>query len=180
MSQLSSAIALASALALTATGLLQKTTTISVGSGGSPRDRCEWRVDGASVTIEYGRPYLRGRPEELMMPAGQPWRTGADAATVLRTDRRLRFGKVALAPGAYTMFTEPGQTWQLILGTLSKEGQWGSPYQPALERYRVPMVTGRSKEPVDQLTISVDDTRAGGTLRIEWGFTVATVVFSVG
>ena len=42
------------------------------------------------------------------------------------------------------------------------------------------MTVGKAASPVEQLTISIDDTPAGGTLRIEWGTSSATVPFKVG
>ena len=53
-------------------------------------------VNGATVSIEYGRPFLKKRPESQMMPVGQPWRTGADEATVITTDKPLTFGALRL------------------------------------------------------------------------------------
>ena len=67
---------------LSMTAMAQKTTDMGKGGGGSPHARTEWTIDGAHLSIEYGRPFLKGRPEAQMMPPGQPWRTGADAATV--------------------------------------------------------------------------------------------------
>ena len=151
-----------------------------VGGGGSPHWKAEWTIDGAKLVVEYGRPYLKGRPESQVMPPGKPWRTGADEATILTTDKPLTFGTLRLQPGTYTINTQPGDTWQLIFGKLDKPGQWGIPYQDALEIGRAPMTTGKTKTPVEQLTISVDDTAAGATLRIEWGTTSATANFKVG
>jgi hypothetical protein len=168
------------AVMISTTLLAQKMTTTGTGSGGSPHVKAEWTIAGANLMIEYGRPFLKGRPEAQMMPAGQPWRTGADVATILRTDKALHFAAVALAPGAYTINTQPGETWQLILGKLDKEGQWGIPYQPALELGRVPMVVGKTKAPVEQVTIAIDATPAGATLRIEWGTMSVTAPFKVG
>ena len=37
-----------------------------------------------------------------------------------------------------------------------------------------------AKAPAEQLTISIDDTPKGGTLKIEWGTKVATITFTVG
>ena len=38
---------------------------------------------------------------------------------------------------------------------------------------------GCFEAPVEELTISIDDTAAGATLRIEWGTTSATANFKV-
>jgi hypothetical protein len=158
----------------------QKTTDMGTGKGGSPHVKSEWTIDGAHLSIAYGRPSLKGRPEATLMPPGQPWRTGADVATILTTDKPLKFGTVSLAPGSYTLNTQPGTPWQLLLGKLAEPAQWGIPYQPALELGRTPMKNGKTAAPVEQLTISIDDTPAGGTLKVEWGTTSVTAPFTVG
>jgi Protein of unknown function (DUF2911) len=159
----------------------QKTTQVHAGKGGSPHVRTEWTIDGANISIEYGRPSLKGRPEAQLMPPGEPWRTGADEATVLKTDKPLKFGTLSLEPGSYTLNTQPGEKdWQLIVGKLGKPGQWGVPYNKALEIGRAPMTVQTAKTPVEQVTISVDDTPKGGTLKVEWGTKSASIPFTVG
>jgi hypothetical protein len=176
-------LVLGSAIALMATTLtaapMQQTTQVHPGKGGSPHVRSTWTIDGASIAIEYGRPAVKGRPEAELMPPGKPWRTGADEATTITTDRALTFGKVTLEPGTYTINTQPGAQWEIIFGKLSKPGQWGVPYQAALEMSRAPMTAGKTAAPVEQLLISIDDTPAGGTLRIEWGTASASIAFTV-
>ena len=159
----------------------QKTTDMGTGRGGSQHVKTEWTVGGANIAISYGRPALKGRPEATLMPPGQPWRTGADAATVITTDKPLTFGKVVLQPGSYTINTQPGEkSWQLIFGKLQNPGQWGVPYLPALEIARTPMMVQTLSKPVEQLTISIDRQGAGQRLRVEWGTVSATVPFIVG
>ena len=159
----------------------QKTTQVHPGKGGSPHVRTEWTIDGANLSIEYGKPSLKGRPEAELMPAGKPWRTGADEATVLKTDKAIKFGTLSLQPGTYTLNTEPGDKgWQLIVGKLEKPGQWGVPYNPSLEIGRAPMTVSPAKAPAEQVTISIDDTAQGGTLKVEWGTKVASIPFTIG
>ena len=155
----------------------QKVTETGTGGGGSPHVKSEWTLHGAAITIEYGRPFLKGRPEAQMMPAGQPWRTGADQATVITSTKPLTFGSMKLDAGTtYTINTVPGEKeWQIVFGKLSKPGQWGVPYQQALEIGKVPMQVGKAGKPAEQVTISIDDTAAGATLRVEWGTLSATV-----
>jgi hypothetical protein len=174
-----SAIA-AAALVMTVGAGAQKMTELKVGKGGSPHVRTDWTIDGAKISIEYGRPSLKGRPESQMMPAGKPWRTGADEASVLTTDKALTFGTLKLEPGTYTINTQPGEgEWQIIFGKLEKPGQWGIPYKSDLEIGRAPMKAGKTGAPVEQVTFSIDDTAAGGTLKVEWGTTSASVPFTV-
>jgi Protein of unknown function (DUF2911) len=179
------ATGMAAVLVIAAAGSVaaQKTTPIHAGKGGSPHVRTEWTIDGANISVEYGRPSLKGRPETGpgFMESGKPWRTGADEATVLKTDKPLKLGTLSLEPGTYTLNTEPGdKSWQLLVGKLGKPGQWGVPYNASLEIGRAPMTLQPAKTPMEQLTISIDDTPQGGTLKIEWGTKVATIPFTVG
>jgi hypothetical protein len=159
----------------------QKTTELGKGGGGSPHVRSEWTVDGANIAIEYGRPLLKGRtPGKDIDPyEGKEWRTGADEQTTLITNKALKFGNLSLPAGRYGLHTIPvkGQ-WQLIVS--KREKGWGIPYPAGEDLGRVPMTMGKPASPADQLTISIDDTPAGGTLHIDWGATRASIPFTVG
>jgi hypothetical protein len=158
----------------------QKTTQVHPGKGGSPHVRSEWTIHGANISIEYGRPFLKGRSVgKEVAPFGQPWRTGADEATTLKTDKPLKFGTLSVPAGTCTLYTLPGESeWQLIVST--RTGQWGIPYPEGQDLGRVPMKVTKTGSPVEQLTISIDETAGGGNLRVEWGTTSASVPFTVG
>ena len=176
-----SAVAIAAAMLCTSLSLsagAQKTTQVHPGKGGSPHVRTDWTIDGAAISIEYGRPSIKGRPEAALMPPGQEWRTGADEATTLKTDKTLKFGSLSVPPGTYTLYTVPGANqWLLVVS--KKTGQWGIPYPAGEDLGRAPMKVGKTQAPVEQLTIAIDDTPAGGTLRVEWGTTSASIPFTV-
>lgn len=170
----------AAAMFSAAVAAAQKTTNVHPGKAGSPHVRSEWTIDGAAISIEYGRPYLKGRTVgKTVAPYGQVWRTGADEATTLKTDKPLKFGSLAVPAGTYTLFTVPGQKeWQLVIN--KDTGQWGTDYVEGLDLGRVPMTVGTTSAPVEQVTFAIDDTPTGGTLRVEWGTTRASVPFTVG
>lgn len=172
---MAAAILCAAAVALSA----QTTTEIHPGRGGSPHVKSQWTIDGAAIAITYGRPSLKGRTDAAVMPGGQPWRTGADEATTITSDKALKFGDLRLSPGTYTINTQPGASnWELIIGKSESPGQWGIPYRPELEIGRAPMSVTKTA-PVEVLTLGIDDTVAGGLLRVEWGTTRATIPFTV-
>ena len=117
--------------------------------------RTEWTIDGANLSIEYGRPSLKGRvPGKDIDPYdGREWRTGADEATTLKTDKALKFGTLSVPAGTYTLYTIPtGGTWHLIVS--KKTGQWGIPYPKGEDLGRAPMTLGKAPKPAEQLTFT--------------------------
>ena len=175
------AVALAAAALFGASLEAQKTTEVHPGKAGSPHVRSEWVVDGANLSIEYGRPSLKGRtPGKDVDPFdGREWRTGADEATTLKTDKALTFGDLKVPAGTYTLYTIPtGGTWHLIVS--KKTGQWGIPYPQGEDLGRAPMTVSATSLAAEQLTISVQDTPAGGTLHVDWGGTRASIPFTIG
>lgn len=177
------ALALAvTALAFGAALSAQKTVQLKVGDGGSPHVRTDWTIDGGKLSIEYGRPSLKGRvPGKDIDPYPErEWRTGADEATTFKTDKMLMFGNLHVEAGTYTIYTIPtAGTWHLILS--NKTGQWGIPYPgKASDLGRAPMTLGKAPKPAEQLTISIQDTPGGATLHIDWGATRASIEFTIG
>jgi hypothetical protein len=171
----------ATALMMGTTLQAQKTSQVHPGKAGSPHVKTEWTIDGANISIEYGRPMLKGRtPGKDVDPyEGREWRTGADEATTLVTNRALRFGDLSVPAGTYTLYTIPtGGAWQLIVS--KQTGQWGIPYPKGNDLGRSPMTVTKLAKPADQLTISIDDTATGGTLHIDWGSSRASIPFRVG
>lgn len=167
--------------AFSATLTAQKTTEVHPGKGGSPHVRSEYTIDGAAISITYGKVALKGRtPGKDVDPyEGREWRVGADEATTLVTDKPLKFGSLAVPAGTYTLYTiSTGGQWQLIVS--KKTGQWGIPYPKGEDLGRVPMTVAKAASPTEQLNLTLQDTATGGTLRIDWGTTTATVPFTVG
>ena len=65
--------------------------------------------DGKTVTIQYSRPSMRGRKIfGGLVPYDEVWRTGANAATSLKTDVALTIGGANVPAGSYTLYTLPG------------------------------------------------------------------------
>lgn len=146
----------------------------------SPHETAKATIDGATITVEYGRPYVKGR--KIMgglVPYGKVWRTGADEATTLTTDKAIQIAGAAVPAGKYTLYTLPGESeWQLIIN--KQTGQWGTEYAQAQDLARVPLKKGATSAPVEQLTISIDKNPAGGgLLKIAWESTELTAPITV-
>jgi len=145
----------------------------------SPHETVTATVDGAKISVTYGRPYAKGRKiVGGLVPYGQVWRTGADEATTFVTDKTLMFGNTHVEKGTYTIYSLPTEKgWQLVIN--KQTGQWGTEYDQKQDLARIPMTVSKTPQPVEQFTIAVADTPAGGELRLTWENTQAVAPFSV-
>src|SRR3954447_23785495 len=82
----------------------------------SPHETVTADVDGATVTIVYGRPYSKdpksGAARKIwgdLVPFGKVWRTGADEATLLTTTQALDIGDTNIPAGTYSLFSLPDE-----------------------------------------------------------------------
>jgi hypothetical protein len=152
----------------------------------SPHDVISKKVDGNRVMVVYGRPYAtnpKAGPDKGtvrstwggdLVPKGKIWRTGADEATTMTTQKDIVFGDKVVPAGAYTLFTfmeEDGVNAKLVV---NKElGQWGiDPYHEDRELVRIPLVRAKvdTPAPIDQFLIALDEEPRGtGVIKLLWG-----------
>jgi hypothetical protein len=137
----------------------------------SPLDSVKAAVGAAQVAVVYSRPSVRGRTVwgGTLVPYGQIWRTGANAATTLRTSADLVIGGTRVPAGSYTLFTMPGaDASQLVIS--KQTGQWGTEYKADQDLARVPLTAAPLSAPVEQFTIAVEPGAGGASaLVIRWG-----------
>lgn len=145
----------------------------------SPRDSVKVVVAGASLYVDYSRPAKRERVVYGgIVPYGEVWRTGANAATQFRTDRTLVIGGQTLPAGFYTLWTLPTASgWKLIVN--SQTGQWGTAHDATKDLFAVDMQMSALPEIVERFTIGIVPSDAGGTLNLDWDRTRASIAFSV-
>lgn len=145
----------------------------------STRDSVTAVVGGAHVWVDYGRPARRGRVVfGGVVPFGEVWRTGANAATQLRTDRTLDFDGHVLLPGTYSVWTVPGPAgWKFVVN--SQSGQWGTEHDAAKDLFSVDAATSLLPESLERFTISIEPAGEGAVLHLDWDRTRASVPFRV-
>jgi len=133
-------------------------------------------ADGKTVSIQYGRPSMRGRKIfGGLVPYDEVWRTGANAATSLKTDVDLNIGGANIPASSYTLYTLPGMnSWKLIIN--KQTGQWGTEYTGGQDLARVNMRVTQRPSGLELFTISFDETSGNsGILKLEWENTIASV-----
>lgn len=142
----------------------------------SPRDTVRATLGDVHVLIDYGRPSVRGRRifGGAVVPWGRVWRTGANAATQLITDRDLVIGGTVVRAGKYSLWTLPtAGAWQLIVN--KQHGQWGTQYDSAQDLVRIPAQASHLASPVEMMQIRLDSTPTGADLVIDWADTRVAV-----
>ena len=146
----------------------------------SPPGQAAVTIGAATITIDYARPSMRGRKiMGELVPYDKVWRTGANAATTLKTSAALEIGGAAVPAGTYTLYTLPGEkAWKLIIN--KQTGQWGTQYDQAQDVARVDLKVAAAAAPVEQFTITLAGTGASaGLLTLEWETTKLTIPFTV-
>jgi hypothetical protein len=142
----------------------------------SPDATAAVNLGGKTITITYNRPSMRGR--KIMgdlVPYGQVWRTGANAATTLTTPIGLNIGGTTVPAGTYTLYSLPGEnSWKLIIN--KQTGQWGTEYDESRDLARVDMKVSRTPSPVEQFLISWNKkSESQADLIMEWENTRVSV-----
>src|SRR5262249_10264274 len=142
----------------------------------SPHESVSGSVDGATITIVYGRPSMRGRAIfGSLIPYDRVWCPGADEATTLESTLPLRVGGVQVPTGPLTILILPTrEDWTLII---SKQRSVFHTYYPADQDLgRVTLRKHELDAPVEQLTFAVNQAaNGGGELVMRWEKTEVTV-----
>jgi len=133
-------------------------------------------ADGKTITVNYSSPRMHGRKIfGDLVPFGEVWRLGADDATAFVPNVDVIVGGKIVPAGRYTLFTLPAQTkWTLIISR--QIGEWGIPYPG--EKYdfaRIEMKVAKLSKPLENFTISFDQTGTSCTMNLNWETTRASV-----
>ncbi len=142
----------------------------------SPHETVGAVIDRNRVTIVYGRPYTKdpksGEPRKIwgaLVPYDKIWRTGADEATLLITQKPIDFSGTTVPAGAYALWPVPaGNGGHRILSKAI--GGWGTqPPKPDDELARVDLKKEPLDQPLDQFNIIVaKNPDGGGLIKLQW------------
>ena len=177
-------------LILTTVGLVCALPVAAQQRRVSPHETISAVIDGNRVTVTYGRPYTKNpRSGEVrkiwgsLVPYGKVWRTGADEATLMITQKPIVLGGTTVPAGAYTLWTLPQEDGSAKLIINKQIGQWGvgpGSYDEKQDLARVDLKKDALDAPVDQFTMAVaKNTDGGGILKLSWENTQFSAPFTV-
>ncbi len=140
---------------------------------GNTRGTSSLTLKGKTISVDYGRPALKGRTtDELLgrLNSGGVWRLGANTSTTLKTGVDLAFGDVTVPAGEYSIWMQRqgDNSWKLLFD--KQHGQWGEPAaNPADCFASTPLTSATPAASTETLTITLGKASGGGKLTIKWG-----------
>jgi hypothetical protein len=140
---------------------------------GNPRGTTTITLKGKKISIEYGRPSLKGRSTNDLLgqlPSGSFWRVGADTSTTLTTAADLVFADAVVPAGEYSLWLQravDASTWNLVVN--KQHGQWGTEHDPSQDLVFLPMTQSKGARSVETLTETLGKAGGGGIITIQWG-----------
>lgn len=148
----------------------------------SPPETASGKIGGATLTIKYCAPSVRGRKifgqggRVMQDPTAPIWRAGANSATAFHTDANLQIGSLAVPKGDYTLYVnvKDPDAWELVIN--KQTGQWGTEYDASQDLGRVKMEMRKPPAPIEVLKYTISSTGGNkGTIQLAWENHIATV-----
>ena len=135
---------------------------------------------GAMVSIDYGRPQLKGRDMLAQATDGMVWRMGMNEATEIKTDADLKFGDTVIPKGSYSLWMKkigPDQ-WHLVFN--KKTGVWGHEHPAADDFAETPLTMSTNAESVERFTVELTAANeTTGALKAIWGTALLSAELTV-
>lgn len=136
----------------------------------SPPATATGTVNGATITIDYSSPGVKGRKIwGGLVPYDQVWRAGANEATLFTTSKDIQVEGKKLPAGKYSLYAIPGEKeWVIIFN--SKTGQWGvkedesTTEEPANDVLRVTVKPEKSSAFNERMKFVIE----GNGFALEW------------
>ncbi len=165
----------------------------TMASAENARGSAAATVGGKKVSIDYGRPVLKGRSiDELTskLAADRMWRAGENQVTTLTTEGDIMVGGKKVPAGKYSLYVHaaPSGDWALAINSdqgvplgkiysAASDKMKNEPW-PRLDGYekiaasevaRVPMRASKATAAVESFTIDLKPKGDAATLALAWG-----------
>ena len=146
---------------------------------GNPRETSKLALKGGAVSVEYGRPSLKGRSVGQLLgqvPAGEVWRLGADKSTTFTAGADLVFGNLTVPKGEYSLWAlKEAAGWKLAFN--KQHGQWGTDHDAKQDLGSTPLKESKGAKAEEMVTINLAKEGDGGSITIQWGDQVLSASF---
>ena len=134
----------------------------------SPLASVRQDVGTVEVSVTYSSPARRGRDVfGALVPYGEVWRTGANAATQLTVSEDVTIGGQPVPAGTYSLLTIPtAASWTIILNRDATTGT--SNYDASKDQARFEVTPGAGPDRERLIFVFTDTDEDSATLQLEW------------
>jgi hypothetical protein len=160
---------------LFATALCLAATAFAQGNRGT----AEVTIKSKKISIDYGRPSLKGRDVFSMIPPGMVWRLGMNQATNITTEGDLMVAGKEVKAGKYTLWAKKVSADSWVLAFHPKTGVWGDPALKEGFIAELPLKVEKTGDSAEQLTIELADVKGKANIKVHWGSAVLSGWFEV-
>ena len=136
-------------------------------------------VKGKKISINYGRPAMKGRDLLAQAPVGTVWRVGMNQATEITTEADLTVGGKELKAGKYSLWVRRTGEDAWTLAFHPKTGVWGAPALKEGYVAELPLKLEKANDSLELLTINLADANGEGEIKIHWGTALMSGKFGV-
>ena len=147
----------------------------------SPRQVVEQQFSITKISIDYGRPAVKGRVIfGDLVPFGEVWRAGANEATKITFGQEVLFGGQKVKKGTYALYIVPQEKeWKIILN--KGVNNWGAfDYDAKDDVVSTTVPIKKMNEKMERFTINFEDiTDEKLNLVFEWDKTRADVPIEI-
>jgi hypothetical protein len=158
--------------------LLVIAMAVAACAQGPNRGTTEITINGKALSINYGRPMLKGRDMLGRAATGTIWRLGSNRTTEITSAADLDIAGTALKAGSYSLWTKKTDDgWILLFHP--QLGRNGMPVQTEGFVAQMPLTQTTAGNSVEQLTITLSNDGGKAQIKIEWGTAVLTGSFGV-
>lgn len=148
----------------------------------SPPDSVNYTNGGLEISVDYSRPYKKGRlifgeaSEQALQPYGQYWRLGANAASEITFNRDVLFAGKPISAGTYRIYAVPGKdTFEVTLNSELGVFFGISEPDPSLDVLTVEAPVTIQETVTEQFTIFINQSGNGARIDFAWDNVMFTV-----
>jgi hypothetical protein len=133
------------------------------------RGTAEATIKGKKISINYGRPSLKGRDMLSKASVGTVWRLGMNQATTIETAADLTVAGKAVKAGKYSLWAKKTGDNAWVLAFHPTTPPWGVPELKEGYVAELPLTPTTAGDSAEQLTITVADESGKAAIKIQWG-----------
>jgi len=132
----------------------------------SPRKQATGEAGGATITVDYGSPAVKGRKIwGGLEKYGKVWRAGANETTSIEISADVTIGGAVLAAGKYAIFMIPNEKEDWVVIFNKGWDAWGHfSYKEKDDVTRVSVKPEWADDVEERLTYNIED----GSLNFSW------------